>query len=262
MAFLLFAALSILAVQAQDRAVIANLRAQFGIKAKVIKHVDLTEPFQTKVPWRLVVAKQADEESKVVDVSGDPIGAVYVCFVENGWPDCSRAEAPFYELFAAGIVFAGPEKTLPLVSVRACGSRGANGNCGVSTLLFDYDRMARKFRVVFSNRMGRNNNEEARFVESGPLLGSVLIVYPTNNAPFTYFVEVHKRAAGGDYTLTMKYRGSTGYGDGNRLAVIDSQMPETLRRLGLWNVGDPLPEPPRLPRGCNVVLRNGVAWCK
>ncbi len=262
MPVLLLAALSILAVQAQDRAVIANLRAQFGIKAKVIKHVDLTEPFQTKVPWRLVVAKQADEESKVVDGSGDPIGAVYVCFVENGRPDCSHAESPFYELFAADIVFAGPEKTLPLVSVRACGSRGANGNCTVSTLLFDYDVEARKFRVVFANRMGRNNNEEARFVESGPLHGSVIVAYPTSNAPFTYFVEVHQRTAGNDYSLSMKYRGTTGYADGNRLAVIDSQMPETLRRLGLWNVGGPLPVPPRLPRGCTLALRKGLAWCK
>ena len=262
-----------------DRAVISKLSAQFGINSKVITHLDLTQPFQTKSRWTLVAAKQPDEESSATDGLGEPEGAISLCFVENNEPDCSEemflarfreeklsfvsGTGPFYELFASDIVFAGPGRTLPLLRIKSCTTRGANGNCGVSTFLFAYDRTAERFRVVFFNMMGRNNNQEARFVENGHVLGSVIVAYPTNDAPFTYFVEVYKRVSDGDYSQVLRYRGNTRYGDGNPLAVIDSEMPETLRRLGLWKEGDALPVPPRMPQRCTrLVMRKGVEWCE
>src|SRR5579862_4274290 len=86
---------------------------------------------------------------------------------------------------------------------------------------------------------------------------------PTDDAPFAYFVEVYKRVSDSDYSQVLRYRGNTRYGDGNPLAVIDSEMPETLRRLGLWKVGDALPVPPRMPQRCvRLVMRKGVEWCQ
>ena len=262
-----------------DQAVISKLSAQFGINSKVIVHLDLTQTFQTKSRWSLVAAKQPDEESNVEDGGGNRIGAVSLCFVENDEPDCSEetflaryreenvsfvsGEPTFHELIASDVVFSGPGRTLPLLRIKSCMNRGANGNCGVSTFLFAYDRKAERFRVVFFNMTGRNNNEDTRLVESGPLIGSVIVAYPTNNAPFTYFVEVYKRSSDGEYSRMLKYRGNTGYGDGNPLAVIDSEMPETLRRLGLWKTGDALPVPPHMPRGCTrLVMRKSVEWCE
>ena len=100
-------------------------------------------------------------------------------------------------------------------------------------------------------------------VEDGPLLGSVIVAYPTSDAPFTYFVEVYKRTSDSEYSRALRYRGHTGYGDGNPLAVIDSEMPETLRQLGLWKTGDALPVPPRMPAGCTrLVMRKGVERCE
>ena len=262
-----------------DQAVISKLSAQFGINSRVVTHLDLTQPFQTKSRWSLVVAKQPDEESSVEDGAGNRIGAVSLCFVENDKPDCSEdafrakyveekvsfvsTDGPlFYELFASDVVFSGAGKTLPLLRIQSCTTRGANGNCGVSTFLFAYDRKAVKFRVVFFNIMGRNNNQEARFVENGPLVGSVVVAYPTDDPPFTYFVELYKRTSDGEYSRVLRYRGNTGYGDGSPLAVIDSQMPETLRRLGLWKTGDALPVPPHMPRGCTrLIMRKSVEWC-
>jgi hypothetical protein len=262
-----------------DQAVISKLSAQFGINSKVIVHLDLTQTFQTKSLWSLVVAKQPDEESSVEDGGGSRIGAVSFCFVENGQPDCSEemflakyreekvsfvsGEPAFQELIASDVVFSGPGKTLPLLIIKSCTNRGANGNCGVSTFLLAYDRKADKFRVVFFNMTGRNNNEETRFVENGPLLGSVIAAYPTSDAPFTYFVEVYKRTSDAEYSRVLRYRGNTHYGDGNPLAVIDSEMPETLQRLGLWKAGNALPVPPRMPRRCTrLVMRKGVEWCE
>ena len=260
-----------------DQAVISKLSAQFGINSKVIVHLDLTQPFQTKSRWSLVATKQPDEESSAEDGAGERQGAISLCFVENEEPDCSeemflakfREEnvsfvsrtGPFYELFASDIVFSGPARTLPLLRIKSCTIRGANGNCGVSTFLFAYDRKADRFRVVFFNMTGRNNNEETRLVENGPLLGSVIVAYPTSDAPFTYFVEVYKRTSDSGYSRALRYRGHTAYGDGNPLAVIDSEMPETLRQLGLWKAGYALPVPPSMPVGCSrLVMRKGVEW--
>jgi hypothetical protein len=262
-----------------DQAVIAKLSAQFGINSKAVVHLDLTRTFQTKSRWSFVAAKQPDEESNVEDGGGNRIGAISLCFVENDEPDCSEemfqakyrvakvsfvfGEPTFHELIASDVVFSGPGRTLPLLRIKSCMNRGANGNCGVSTFLFAYDRKADRFRVVFFNLTGRNNNQETRLVEKGPLLGGVVVSYPTDDPPFTYFVEVYSRIAGGEYSRVLKYRGNTGYGDGNPLAVIDSEMPETLRRLGLWKTGDALPVPPSMLRGCTrLVMRKGVEWCE
>ena len=262
-----------------DQTVISKLSSLYGINSKVVTHVDLTKPFDTKSQWTLVIAKQPDEESSAQDGVGSATGVISVCFVENADPDCSEAmflakyrewkmtfapgERPFYEFFAGEVVYLGPGKTLPLLRIKTCTMPGANGNCGVSTFLFAYDRDADRFRVIFFNITGRNNNQETRFVESGPLLGNVIVAYPTNNVPFTYYVEVHKQNAAGEYARVLKYRGKTGYGDGNPLAVIDSEMPEILRRLGLWKTGDVLPIPPTMPAGCTrLVMRKSVEWCE
>lgn len=262
-----------------DRAAIAKLASLYGINATVIAHLDLTRPFHTKSQSTLVIAKQPDEESADTDGLGDRRGVISICFVENATPDCSEAmfrvkyreenielasgESPFYELFASDVVYSGAGKTLPLLRIKTCTISGANGSCGVSTFLYAYDRATDRFRSVFFNLTGRNNNEETRFIDSGPLLGDVIVARPTDNAPFTYFVEVHKRKGTGSYARVLRYRSRTGYADGNPLAVIDSEMPEILRRLGRWRSGDALPVPPTMPAGCErLVLRNGVEWCE
>ena len=250
-----------------DQAVLSKVSEQFGINSEVIVHLDLTQPFRTKSQWTLVVAKQPDEESAAVDGLGERKGAISFCLVEKAEPQCSEemhGAGPFYELFTSDIVFSGRGKTLPLLRIKTCTMGGANGNCGVSTFLFAYDSKADRFNVVFFNILGRNNNEETRFIENGPLLGSVIVAYPTNDPPFVYDVEVYRRApAHEQYAAVLRYRGHTVYGDGNPLAVIDSEMPEILRRLGLWKKGEPLPIPPHMPATCKrLVLRKSVEWCE
>lgn len=114
-----------------------------------------------------------------------------------------------------------------------------------------------------SNVTGSNNNQATRFVETGPLLGDVIVDYPTENAPYTYWIEVYRLGTSERYFRVLRYRGDTAYGDGNQLAVIDSQMPETLRRLGLWRPGDALPVPANRSEECtHPVMRKREEWCK
>jgi len=262
-----------------NQEVISKLSSLYGSTPEIIQHIDLTKPFETRSRWTLVVGKEPDKSASTTNAFGETIGALSVCFVKNDIPDCSQktilekyqdqnisiapGDRPFYELFTSEIVFSGAVKTQPLVMLKTCTMAGANGNCGISTFLFDYDREMDHFRLVFFNVTGRNNNQEPRFVECGPLQGNVIAVYPTENAPFTYYVEVYKKNTVGMYAQALRYRGRTGYGDGNRLKVIDSEMPEILRRLNLWKLGDALPTPPKIPLGCTqLVIRKGTEWCK
>lgn len=259
-----------------DQAVLDHLAATQGIRAGVAAHLDLNAPFRTVTPWTLVVAKQPDAEGIDASGLGDREGAVSVCFVHAGQPDCDDTpyltrlrelgialpggERPFYQLFGSRIVSDGAGR--PLLSLKACTAHGGNGSCGISTWLFGYDARQDRFRLVFSNLTGSNNNQETRVIEQGPLRGAVVVALPTDTAPFVYRVEVYRPAADGRYRLTLRYRGRTGYGDGNPLPVIDAEMPALLARLGLWKSGDALPAPPVMPAACTrLVLRRGVEWC-
>ena len=258
-----------------DRAVLASLAATYGIRSSVVAHVDLTGPFGTTAPWTLVVAKQPDDEGLDAYGAGGE-GAVSVCFVRGARPQCSDAlfralyekhqyvladgVRPLYALFESRVVRASA--STPLLALKACSAHGGNGSCGISTFLFAYDAGQDRFRVVFSNLTGSNNNQATRFIEDGPLQGDVVVATPTDEAPFTYWIEVYRPAADGAYGRVLRYRGRTGYGDGNRLSVIDSEMPTLLARFGHWKPGDALPVPPVLPAGCTrLTLRKGVEWC-
>jgi len=132
--------------------------------------------------------------------------------------------------------------------------RAGDGGQAVVTQLFKYDRANDRFERVYSQETGTNNNEEVRFVSNGPLAGRVVFVEPTSNAPFGYWVTINAPDAGDAYKQVLRYRSATRYGDGNRLAVIDSEMASIQQRLGLWRAGAPLPLPagpcpkPRLVR--------------
>jgi hypothetical protein len=57
----------------------------------------------------------------------------------------------------------------------------------------------------------------------------------------------------------LRYRSATHYGDGNRLAVIDSEMPNIQKKLGLWKPGQKLPLP---QAGCQRPrLVRTELWC-
>jgi hypothetical protein len=110
-------------------------------------------------------------------------------------------------------------------------------------MILAYRSRAHRFEQIFKEQFGGNMNQEARYVISGPLKGAMITVHPTNNAPFGYWVSVHGLTADYRYKQLLRYRSATTYGDGNPLAVIDSEMPNILLRLGLWRPGQPLPLP-------------------
>jgi hypothetical protein len=104
-------------------------------------------------------------------------------------------------------------------------------------------RRAGRFEVIYRQYIGNNHNEEARYIRSGPLKGSVVAALSPFGPPFSYVLKVSRLTPDYRYRQVLRYRSATIYGDGNPLAVIDSEMPNILRRLGLWQPGQPLPLP-------------------
>jgi len=253
-----------------DRSVIAALSHQGVAKAKIVSHIDLTQSFGTLTQWTFVAIQDGGHP---VDEFEDH-GPVFLCLVKAASPDCTQhfyehvssdmpeLDTP-YHLFAGNVVYANQNKSSPLLFVKVCAAQGPNGNCGIATALYRYDKGTDRFIRVFLNLTGRNNNQDTRFVESGPLRGDVIVDEPTENAPYAYWIEVYRAGDSGQYAQILRYRAHTGYSDGNLLAVADSEMPEILHRLGLWQPGDPLPAPAHLPEGCSqVFMRHGEEWCK
>ena len=167
-------------------------------------------------------------------------------------------------IFSLAALFdANPNQSSPLLFLKVCGEVSGDGDGAIAAALYMYDKGTDRFIRVFLNLTGRNNNQATRFVESGPLQGDVIVDNPTENAPYTYWIEVYRAEDSGKYGRILRYRGHTGYSDGNPLAVADSEMPEILHRLGLWHPGDPLPVPAHLPEGCrDLFMLHSEEWCK
>ncbi len=255
-----------------DQAVEAALSDSGVRNPKIISRLDLTEPFKTSSQWTLEVAEEDVPPPSKAPMMEDH-GPIFVCFVKADTPNCSEK---FYQradnergwlglpmhFLANRVVYAGRGKTRPLLLISLCGAEFFDGNCEVATALYRYQKRSDTFPRVFLNVTGRNNNESTRFVERGPLRGMVIVNYPTEHAPYTYWIEAYAPGKSWQYVRILHYRGRTGYGDGNPLAVIDSEMPEILRHMGLWRTGNALPVPSRLPKGCNhLSMRRGEEWC-
>ena len=253
-----------------NQSVVAALSHQGGAKPTVISHINLTGPFGTTTQWTFVAVQEAGQSP----TEYEDHGPIYVCLVKASHPDCSevfyqqtgKKDPPFdtpYHLIASSIVYAGQNQSSPLLFIQLCGAESFDGNCGTATALYRYDRGTDRFIRVFLNLTGRNNNEGTRFVEHGPLQGYVIVDYPTENAPYTYWIEVYRAEKSGQYVRALRYRGRTGYGDRNPLAVADSEMPVTLSYFGLWKPGDAPPVPAYMPKGCShLYMRQGEEWCK
>ncbi|XHS79960.1 hypothetical protein ACFJGW_08255 [Burkholderiaceae bacterium UC74_6] len=196
----------------------------------VVRRLELTQAFETRSPWALVVTELPGEASTVA-----------VSFVrQNNSQEHIKlfpGERSFYTLLESRIVYSKPEERAPLLLIRACTLRYGNCSCWISTLLYAYDRESDSFRTVFFGLTASDAKQATRFIDSGPLLGRVVVVTPTSGAAgaaFSRVVEVYKRSVIGEYLRVLVYCSGSGCcGDTDSASVIDSEMPEIFRRLGM-----------------------------
>lgn len=131
------------------------------------------------------------------------------------------------------------------------------------TAIWVYRRQSDKFEQIWLGVSDPNHNQETRVVTSGPLSGDLVNSTATGRAPLPYLVAAYRLSKTLNYQEILKYWGRTRHGDGDPLAVTDSEMPEIERRLGLWSPGGALPVPAKMPAQCRTLeMRQNVEWCK
>lgn len=238
----------------------------------VISSLDLQGPFHTRSHW-VFTARQGPEVEDPVYGDGNKVpGAVTLCLSRNAGKTCDPAVTGAFPNAEAGDIYAESHFLLdvrveqagasgrPVLLVRTGKLLTMNGDQGVRTQLLTYDRVNDAFSMAYDHATGHNNNQEVRYLTSGRLMGDVISVEPTDDRPYGYWVTVNRLDDGGVYRQILRFRSATHYGDGNPLAVIDAEMPNIEKRLGVWRAGQPLP----LPAGkcAKPHLVKTVLWCQ
>lgn len=238
--------------------------------------LDLSQPFHTRSPWWF----EATEGPPTKDYGGnDAPGALRLCLhrgregpcvaepvtlpLRRTTPDDPIAWEPHY-LLAAKPVYPRGTNAAPFLLVVTGSLNSGDGDQVVSTELVAYDRPRDTFRRIYGRSTGHNNNQEIRFITTGPLRGSVIIAEPQQRLPYGYWITVDKLSENDAYRQVLRYLSYTRYNDGNPLAVIDSEMPNIEQRLGLWKPGEPIPTPAHDVNGkpcLTPTLRHMELWC-
>jgi len=220
----------------------------------IIADLDLAKPFAARSPWRLI-ASQGPSVDDPIGLNGQIPGAIQLCLRREQGAACDPAlasklpgaasddlYASAHYLDRAEIVY--PRATgEPLLLVQASSIHSGDGDQLRMTQVLAYRSQGDRFERVYDHQTGANNNQEVRFIASGPLRGDIISSEPTQNAPYGFWITVNTLAPGQAYKQALRYRSATHYGDGNPLAVIDSEMANIEQRLGLWKPGLPLPLP-------------------
>jgi hypothetical protein len=221
---------------------------------KTLSAISLSAPFSTSSAWDFS-ATQGPPVDQVIGSEKDQIpGVIHLCLRHTGRAACSPqldsrigdvSGSDFYSqphyLRQAKIVRTASGR--PLLSVQVGGPHSGDGDQGIFTQVLAYHRSADQFVRIYSHVTGSNNNQEVRYVETTPLKGDIVSAEPTEKAPFGFWITVNVFTSAETYKQVLRYRSATIYSDGNPLSVIDSEMPNIERRLGLWRPGQPTPLP-------------------
>lgn len=216
--------------------------------------IELSQPFGARPGWRFTATQGPEIPDPFGDSTDKAPGVIRLCVS----PDDGRTCRPSFDkllasddkddLFSqphflndARIVHSRPD--LPLLLIHAASLHSGDGDQRVATTALIYDDASDAFIPAYEKQTRRNNNQEIRYLETGPLRGAIISAEPTENAPFGFWITVSRIGPGNRYRQVLRYRSTTIYDDGNSLAVIDSEMPNLQQRLGLWHPGSKLPMP-------------------
>jgi hypothetical protein len=234
--------------------------------------IDLRKAFGARSPWTFTASQGPDIADPVLDEPEAKVpGALRLCISRDHGETCAPALdgvltvqgrpdlfSQAHYLSDSRVVF--PAANAPILFLQTGSLQSMNGDQRIATVALGYDRAKDVFFVAYEKRVGHNNNQEVRYVAAGPLRGAIISAEPTQDAPFGFWITVNRIDAAKHYAEVLRYRSATRYGDGNPLAVIDSEMPNLQRRLGLWRPGSPMPLPAAPCPKPHLV--NAELWCR
>jgi len=234
--------------------------------------IDLARAFNTRSAWMFTTRQGPDIVDPILGEADAKVpGEIRLCISKDRGKTCATtldgaltvrgqrdtfSEAHY--LNDARIVY--PAAGKPMLLLQLGSLQSMNGDQRIATVVLAYDRTKDAFVIAYDRRTGHNNNQEVRYIAEGPLRGAIVSAEPTDDAPFGFWMTVNRVGSDNRYAEVLRYRSATRYGDGNPLAVIDSEMPNLHRRLGFWRPGSPLP----LPKGAcpKPHLVSGALWCR
>ena len=240
--------------------------------SSVISNIDLSRPFSTREAWHFIATQGPPVSGNDTASGSEEPGQIQLCLRATPSAPCDPQlqnvvgaygandyfAQPHY-LKAVNIVYPRGSADRPLLFVQTGSLYSGDGDQIVSTQMLAYENSQNRFVRIYQYTTGRNRNEEVRYITSGKLMGDIISVDPTDNAPYGYWVAVNVLTPQYTYKTVLHYRSATHYGDNNPLAVIDSEMPNIEQRLGYWRSDMALPLPsgacPR-PRLIHMEL-----WC-
>lgn len=241
-------------------------------QAKIIARINLSKPFHLP-PGASFTATQGPQIASLWHPDDDlEPGRIQLCIKQRPSGPCSPnleneltlggkwdtfAETHFLET-AELIRPRGPASN-PALHLQFSSVHSGDGDQRRAVVILTYRPASRRFVVVYRKQIGNNHNEEVRYIRSGPLKGSIVAAISPYGPPFSYLIEVSQLTPDYRYRRVLRFRSATLYGDGNPLAVVDSEMPNILRRLGLWRPGQSLPLP--ASRCLRPHLVKAALWC-
>lgn len=234
----------------------------------VISNIDLSKPLSTREAWRFVATQGPPVAAVDTASGGNEPGRILLCLQATPSTPCDpqllnalRTASSSNDFFrephylnAVKIAYPRGSAGRPVLIVQTASMHSGDGDQLVMTQVLAYEKPQNRFVRIFQYTTGKNRNEEVRYINSGRLKGDIISIDPTENAPYAYWVTVSVLSPQYAYKTALRYRSATHYGDGNPLAVIDSEMPNIEHRLGYWKSGMALPLPsggcprPRLVR--------------
>ena len=238
--------------------------------ARVLASVELSRPFEAPAGWRFLAVQGANVPDPFGEISDTVPGVLRLCISRDSGRTCQPGLERLLASRVPGDLFTQPHylndarvlhprPDIAVLLIQVASLRGGNGDQRVATIALRYDRARAGFVPVYEKQTRRNNNQEIRYIEHGRLSGAIVSAEPTHDAPFGFWMTVNRLGPDTRYRPVLRYRSATRYGDGNTLAVINSEMPNMLRRLDLWRPGAALPLP--TGRCAKPQLIEQELWC-
>jgi hypothetical protein len=202
---------------------------------KAIARIDLSKPFHLPPAATFTATQGPDVQDPNGDQGDRMPGSIYLCVraVASaqcmpgldgalGYDDDGRPVSHFLQV--ARIVYPRGTNAPPLLHLQVGSLYAGNGSQGHSAMIFAYRPGERQFERIFHDVVGGNMNQEIRFIAAGPLKGAMIGVEPTGNAPFGYWVTVHRLTPSYRYKQLLRYRSATRYGDGPHPHLIKLEL--------------------------------------
>ena len=174
-----------------------------------IASIDLSRPFGTRSAWQFTATQAPPIPDPFGPDDGTVPGAITLCLHKGAEGPCDpqlqaklfdTSDVPAFSerhyLEAARIVRSHGASGQPLLLIVSASLHSGDGDQLVLTQVMAYQRGQDRFTRVYEHWTGTNNNQDVRFVETGPLAGDIIAAEPSETAPYGYWVIGLRRHAG------------------------------------------------------------------